>query len=198
MIRRGLLILSLVAVLTTPARAQHPMYFGVGLGASQVGESDLLASVQRQVTGLGTVSVPLRVGLRWSGEAQRLSYPANTSYASIPEVSRIEAATTAVTTAMLGLEWQPPLRPGFGPYVHAATGAARVTMGDERWSDMFRGEFVKPGGTRTVAAWSAGLGLRRPPAARGAGLFADMRYTWTDESRERRVRLMQAFAGVTF
>ena len=62
MIRRGLLILSLAALLTPPARAQHPVYFGLGLGASQVGEADLLASVPRQLTGLASASVARPAG----------------------------------------------------------------------------------------------------------------------------------------
>ncbi len=194
------LVLVLSALLVSaPAHADRKVLLSLGLGGGFANHENQIPPSPMALTGVATASLSLRAGLRVAAEVAGVGYRPNLAYSSIPEVRLIEQKRTGASTAMLGFEWQHPRRPDWGPFVHAATGIARIADGDQRWDDMFSGPFTRPGAWRTVSAWSAGLGVRRNPEhRRGPGAFADTRFTWTDEQRDRRVHLLQIFGGVTF
>lgn len=193
-------VLVLIALLvSSPAHADRRLRLSLGLGGGFVGLPSQVPPASVALAGIMTTSIPLRAGLRVAAEVAHVGYRPHFAFASVPEIRFIELERTGASTAMLGFEWQHPQRADWGPFVHAATGIARVTEGDQRWEDMNTGPFTRPGARRTVSAWSAGLGVRRNPEhLRGPGVFVDTRFTWTDEQRDRRVHLLQVFGGLTF
>lgn len=191
-------VLAAASLVAATAWADRDVRLDLGLGASNVNGPVDAAATERVFTGLAALSLPAAGGLRTTAEVQTLRFTRAGGYRAIPEVQRLGVEPTGMLGVMLGMEWQPALAANWSPFVHASMGAARVSRGDEHWSDMNSGAFDIAGDTSTLPVWSAGVGVRGRPAGIGPALFADARYTWTDQHQGDRVKLTQVLAGVSF
>lgn len=190
---RVLLLAWLGCLVAAPVQAQRPVRFSVGLGASRIGfQAERPAPVT--VAGLVAASAQLISGLRLSAEVTHVRFMPEVDYSFSP----LDRDATAATSGLAGLEWQPPERSIWGPFIHIATGVMRIAEGDARGYDINSGGFTIQGRTRTVSAWAAGVGVRKDPSLRGRSFFVDSRYMWTIEVAETPLHQVQLLGGVAF